>query len=331
MHPIKSGVIVGDKLGSLRYETIHSNNNKNDNEAIGSSVVASRSGSFCHNINGISERPVPIFCLDATSDALLVFSGAGDRYVTAWEKQDENQNWYSREKLGPHTGWVRDILYDSSRDVLHSIGCNCIETWKRSSGNGKWQHWKKSRIESSPTDGATLSSDLLCLGKFEEPYFLAGGVDGRVHLWDSDSMGTPILSFAAHQGRVNAIQRLSQNSSCILTAGNDGKIICWKYGDVDGRFQKACEFDLGESRVTCMWVTAWKGIDHVFCGTNNGEVALLSLENEPTSFQLVTIFQLASVPIVHAICVDAQEPSNVWIGHSNGLSIFSLASLTKLA
>lgn len=312
------GVVVGDKRGTIRLESL---------DLLDESLRPAAE-CFCkQNINGITERSVPVFCLDAASSN-LIFSGAGDRYVSIWKK--ENGNWFCNEKLGPHTGWVRDVLFDKSHNVLHSIGCNCVETWQLSDEDGKWHHLRKSSIESSPKEGATLSSDILCLCKFDEVYLLSGGVDGRVLVWDSPSMGTPLRSFTAHQGRVNAMEH-AEESSFVFTAGNDGKIKCWTCISEDGKFDVVDEFVMGESRVTSLCAIYVKGKDRILCGTNEGEVALLSLQKDGSSLKLETIIQLRQTPIVHAICISGQEEPHVWIGHSEGLAIFSLSSFTDLS
>lgn len=199
-------------------------------------------------------------------------------------------------------------------------------------GNGTWQHLQKSSIESSPVDGATLSSDLLCLCKFDKEHVLSGGVDGRLHVWNSVSMGTPVFCCTAHEGRVNAIERANQSRDYIFTAGYDGKVKCWRCIPRFEKVELVDEYAMGESRVTSLWTFHRKGTDYVLCGTNEGEVGLLSLRTEENTLKWETIFQLAQQSMVNAICVEEQENENphVWIGHSEGLSIFSLASFINL-
>jgi hypothetical protein len=103
------------------------------------------------------------------------------------------------QKLGPHTGWVKDmvLIEDDAEDAtegnnstvsssctLYSIGCNGIEIWKsytrgsdaavaqeEAREDARWRNAGKWTIESSAL-GCTLSSDLLCLAA-------QGGVGGR--------------------------------------------------------------------------------------------------------------------------------------------------------
>lgn len=100
---------------------------------------------------------------DATPFQL--FCGGGDRYISVWQHEQTDKNWRCSQRLGPHTGWVKDVLFDKHSHSLHSIGCNCIESWKRKVIEGStdltWKHTAKRAIESSIEEGATLSSDLL--------------------------------------------------------------------------------------------------------------------------------------------------------------------------
>ena len=321
---------MGDKRGELHlFEK--ANTKTEDAHPTGQSFLDG-------TINGeTTTRPSPIFSLDVAPDNTLVFSGAGNRYVSVWEKdKDDGKHWSCLEKLGPHTGWVRSVLYKEYTGRLHSIGCNCIESWCQMTDSGKWEHWKKSTIESSPSDGATLSSDLLCLCPMDDdtPYFVAGGVDGRLHVWNSHTMDAPLFSTAAvHDGRVNAMN-YSKKSGLLFTAGNDGTIRCWNCRVQEQCMEMVGEFNVGQdSRVTCIWVDDFGGSqDHIFCGTNAGEVLLSSLRNKSVPWKLATTFQLAGRPIVNSLCIqkDAQGKPNLWIGHSKGLSIFALDNFASL-
>jgi WD40 repeat protein len=185
----------------------------------------------------------PVYSLASSPFSETIFCGGGDRYISVWEKTINsgtldgcvNQYDYAQE-LGPHTGWVKDLLYDQRNALLHSIGCNCIETWDCS--ETPRQHKKKRSIENSPTIGTTLSSDLLCLCLVEnqpaecddnagmQPVLVSGGVDGRIHAWTSNldlscKSGKPLCSILAHDGRVNAAV-YSLSLSVVFTIGHDG-------------------------------------------------------------------------------------------------------------
>jgi hypothetical protein len=185
--------------------------------------------------SGSRRVPFPIYTLAFSKNKPkngVLFSGGGDRYVTVWRKQQQTSSsppqgrnedlWTTAsQKLGPHTGWVKDVYYDGVNEILHSIGCNCIESWKKMPTEKEndepilFSHWKKSTIESSPTAGSTLSSDLLCLcgttsirqgtnnenlgrSKMMDDLLLAGGVDGRIHVWNSKGMGNHLYSAGQH-------------------------------------------------------------------------------------------------------------------------------------
>ena len=197
-----------------------------------------------------------------------LFSGSGDRFITVFVGEEQQENgewkWSVRQRLGPHTGWVKALAMMGtssssssssfsnsigSRWLLHSIGCNCIETWEADSNNDGdvgsdddmsltipiWKHKKKRAIESSPDQGATLSSDLLCLAVWKE-WLISGGVDGRLHIWssDPDKPAKPLYSMAAHDGRVSAlgvvgpVTASSQEGFLLFSIGHDGQLQCRK-------------------------------------------------------------------------------------------------------
>ena len=363
-------VITGGKSGELDIFWI-----SNGTQAAGADVKVTleRFGYFVSGVNGQATlpavRPTPIYSLAHGGSSDLVVSGAGDRYVSIWERQ--GSNWYLQQRLGSHTGWVKGVLLDETNQIIHSIGCNCIETWRRkksihssSVGGERWYHESKTWIESCPTEGATLSSDLLCLAWLNHDFgmapgrrrfFGAGGVDGRLHVWESNALTTtmmgssnnknnncspPKLSVAAHAGRLNAMAHLKQ-SDYLYTAGHDGHVRAWSlrtlWNDDDdlGSFRAVYSFGHGihhhnvnnkadedalPQRVTALCALKMDGMDHVLAGTNTGEVTLLVLTTNDETLQSVSSFQLVGRPIVNAICLTGHETDpTICIGHSTGL------------
>jgi len=177
--------------------------------------------------------------------------GSGDRWISVW-KQNQLTGYEFMQKLGPHTGWVKSLVYDNRNRLLHSIGCNCIETWDCSNliqgnKNPMISRMAKRSIENSPTLGTTLSSDLLCLcllpaiDEGSSSLLVSGGVDGRIHMWLSNpthikktcettakpNSRIPLHTFLAHNGRVNAIV-YSSATKMIITAGNDGSLCAFR-------------------------------------------------------------------------------------------------------
>ena len=343
------GVVVGDKRGNLRVERLRRDKN---GTTIGKTIVSATP--FGRFVNGVTSRPTPIFCLatgdisgttdmDGDKGSHVLFSGAGDRFLSVWQRDDQGR-WVFSTELGPHTGWVRDILYIKQTNHLHSIGCNCIETWVPTSASnpepGQWQHWKKSSIESSPSEGATLSSDLLCLAASKDSHFFAGGVDGRVHVWDSTTMESPVHSFPAHQARLNALA--FSDKGLLYTGGNDGQVKAWQCDAKKGLFDQLAVYALENGRVTslalldlgsCGASTTVLDYEYVLCGTNEGVVLLLqSQPDKPSSLKLVTSFQLMHQPIVNSMCLhrEGHDENFLWIGHSAGLSVFPLSDFVNV-
>jgi WD domain, G-beta repeat len=178
----------------------------------------------------------PIYSLAANNDT--IFAGSGDRYISLWPllellpnaaKHNPKGAWWwgqhsvkAKQRLGPHTGWVKALAFDS--DCLYSIGCNRIETWTQNSvaqqrviGSSMMMNvdipprsWTPAAAAGSmvvkscvePNQACTLSSDLLCLAtcrvvvvvvvvdkdgsrRHEQCFSIlaVGGVDGRIHFY----------------------------------------------------------------------------------------------------------------------------------------------------
>jgi WD40 repeat protein len=275
-----------------------------------------------------SGLPYPVYSIAIDATGCLLFCGKGDRFVSTWMRSSDTKEWKSRERLGPHTGWVKDVVYMA--DHVHSIGCNCIESWKLSSsspGNNKWTHWNKSCIENCPEMGATLSSDLLCLSPYDQGAFFVGGVDGRIHLWDhSQSMKEPIDTISAHDGRINALLYL-QERGVLLSASHDGTIKCWNARSLLSGPLVATTLCIPDERVTSL--SAVQGTNTFVFGTHKGQVGVVSIEQENNDLSLVLESALVvdGQPVINALCAVPAEGSFRYalvIGHSLGMTISTL-------
>ena len=175
----------------------------------------------------ITNSSFPIYSM-AWKNGILA-CGGGDRYVTLYDTTTLDR-FTELQRLGPHTGWVKDTCFHSNNDwwllFLFSLGCNCVETWKLDKNNKSddWNHESTIRMNSCPTYGTTLSSDLLCTSTYQK-YLFVGGVDGRIHLLDTSNSNNILSSIPAHDGRVNQLLVLSQiNMLCSI--GHDGTFQC---------------------------------------------------------------------------------------------------------
>lgn len=143
-------------------------------------------------------HPSPIYSIEVDPSSSTLFCGGGDRFVSVWmpviqgNDASASANWHLVQRLGPHTGWVKDIYFDEESNVLYTIGCNYLYTWHRK--DDQWILRGQSSIQSDPVMGCTLSSDLLCLC-FVKSFRLviSGGVDGRIHLWDTLELTNPLF------------------------------------------------------------------------------------------------------------------------------------------
>jgi len=163
-------------------------------------------------------KPYPIYSLITCHRGKNMFCGGGDRYITIWSIHLDR--WSISQRLGPHTGWVKDLAFYKEQ-YLFSIGCNCIEIWDK---RNQYRHFKKIEVQSCSSFGATLSSDLLCLGVYGH-FLFAGGVDGRIHKWDIESEFKYHEAVSVHDGRINKMLLMNQ-MKILVSVGNDGYVRC---------------------------------------------------------------------------------------------------------
>lgn len=304
-------------------------------------------------------RPAPIFALACDDQQQFLFAGGGNGYTTVWQQrfvQRQRQvpvpngspvatpSWRWHQRLGPHTGWVKDLLYIPSTQTLHSIGCNRIERWQRSDTIW-WTHNQTVSIESSQL-ASTLSSDLLCLGAVgtEETstWFVSGGVDGRLHLWDANRGDRlPTASIAAHDGRVHAAV-VEPRSGILATASHDGSIQLWELAlstltPTSLRRLATWVVPDGVSRVTALTWYNDNGTytpSQLVVGTHRGRVYVLSVEqygSKATRVEVIVTnsYRLREEPVVHALAVIGEAPSRFVVGHSRGMTILPIRTTAK--
>jgi len=346
-----SSLVIGTKKGGIHYYC-HNQEINNDSGDNFDSVT-----DYCNKIepgeNGMDgwselkardyKTKYPIYSMAVVSqkgmnslpggqNGFFLCCGSGDRWISVWKVVNDDYNGNPRDenrstqtplfefvqKLGPHTGWVKALVYDDKNRLLHSIGCNCIESWDCSRINGDHlqsddddpslpiSHIAKRTIENCPAMGTTLSSDLLCLclitltvGSDDElsRLLVSGGVDGRIHLWISDHTmkrkdcissfhgRTPLHTILAHNGRVNAIV-YSSAIKTIFTVGNDGVLSVFRVS-LDKGFELISKLIIKDSlierssRLTTVSITKEVGRESKCClavGTSNGELHFVTTE-----------------------------------------------------
>jgi len=278
------------------------------------------------------QQSFPIYCIDSNPDGSTLFCGAGDRQVAVWNRQQDDVSGKSLVKsqsLGPHTGWVKDLEVDAQHQLVHSIGCNCIETWCWPPSGEEWVHKRKTTIESSPIAGCTLSSDLLCLqrvafGKELEQRILAGGVDGRIHVWESGTMNH-IGSFAAHSGRVNALSFLPQRE-LVLSGGSDGRLLGWDSRHLSAVSEPVVSWNFGDQvRITALSHVTHEADTIVLVGTNVGEIIVVELRDDHDESQSQRL-KLENDTAIYSFCPlpTAFGSMEVLVGHANGICVLEL-------
>lgn len=363
---------VGTKRGKLKRVSMKHNSNEcykedfTDIEDI-------------NDVNGKKLKPYPIFSLlntpkssNAKENDLL--AGGGDRFITVWETINKpnissvpsNKNtWTVKKQLGPHTGWVKDLASISSKTdiMIFSIGCNCIEVWKR---NKDYEHVCKLQIESSVGMGSTLSSDLLCLATYIKDndndsssyeYLFAGGVDGRLHRWALDGSSFVNAGVASsHDGRVNDILVCDQ-LKVLISIGNDAYVnvrpitsnpfeewsVASLYLDnsIISKSKNVVSSDntLESSTSSIIKIISMSIIKEdssgaiVAIGTSCGKVMLVEIIRSADDKLNVSLLEDRIICIendgaVHALdsfgTIDESNGCKVIIGHSGGLSIWNI-------
>ena len=303
----------------------------------------------------IHDSKYPIFSLavapscTSTAEVMCLFCGGGDRYISV-ARAKKNDEFECQQRLGPHTGWIKDLQFDdssSTEQCLYSIGCNRIESWKLAHHETIMFEKKMTRsIDNSPQDGATLSSDLLCLvivKSQEKNFLLSGGVDGRIHIWSTTgSHPSPDSSTRIHNGRVNRLV-FSPRSDLIFSVGHDG-VLCAS-GVVNNDDNSPC-LDLkctlhfpNSPRLSSLAVLdeADQAVD-LAVGTTDGAVFFVRV-NHDTKQEIPTITmdiigqeQIANEAMINAIVglrssklIDEESEllssCSILVGHGSGLDL----------
>ncbi|MGK3747639.1 MAG: hypothetical protein ACI8RD_008135 [Bacillariaceae sp.] len=217
---------IGNNNSVTKKEKIFDDNNKNNDDGILLyEEIISNNYSTKYPIYSIAVSSSSSSEIPSIEEDRLLFCGSGDRWISVWRKKvvgnngNNNGGFEFVQRLGPHTGWVKDLVFDKRNFLLHSIGCNCIESWDCSIIDNNntaptssfIRHVTKRTITNSPTLGSTLSSDLLCLclvptsditddeeSSSQLQLLVSGGVDGRIHLWFSDPTTTATTSSSSN-------------------------------------------------------------------------------------------------------------------------------------
>ena len=341
-------------------------------------------------------KQYPIYSMgsyyDKDRQLLGLACGGGDRFVTVWENDcnykddfmeksisgNDIQNWKVTSTLGPHTGWIKDLViepppspqqgskYQDRKIRMHSIGCNCIETWvycttkdsttssidnsiqdnNEISDHNTWKHYMKRTVDSCPLTGATLSSDLLCLcldiRNENDCLLYSGGVDGRIHQWHGDS-GTPIVSFPAHDGRVNALV-MANEAQFLISSGHDGIIKCWDvskhtcFGGVVGDPTEEKSFRTVDVKDRILAMTCIRESENhadMIVGTASGVLFSISAfrkedgsisMNMNQRYNMQQLSESSSSTSINALAVvapleDDLSEVDIIVAHANGLTI----------
>ena len=117
-----SSLFIGTKKGGIYWSDVphkpneNANNDKEiDDEMVRWSKLESKE----------YETKYPIYSMamaKSSCDEIFLFCGSGDRWISVWKLAANAVSGSDAEfvqKLGPHTGWVKDIVYDEKSQLLH--------------------------------------------------------------------------------------------------------------------------------------------------------------------------------------------------------------------
>ncbi|GAX17577.1 hypothetical protein FisN_18Lh228 [Fistulifera solaris] len=275
-----------------------------------------------HTEVNVTNGRYPILSMAIDETDRTIFCGGSDRFVTilpyAVTHPHDTSHHYSsiadKQRLGPHTGWVKDVLLAPS-NILYSIGCNCIESWQKQSDQ-KWKQGKRWVVDSDVVMGCTLSSDLLCLACQNDTLY-AGGVDGRIHVFRNEEYS----AMAAHNGRVNAVITTTiRGIDYIMSASHDGWVYQWKTHPVDHtRLECVQTFQSQERNTAIVSIRHDRNNDAeglFVVGTSRGTILLLS-----DSLELLQTFCLPE-PVTIMAFLHVPDDKMVLVAHSLGLGAF---------
>lgn len=305
-------VVCGTKEGSVQVLSL-------DDEDSGDCFV-------CYELNNITKKGTrsAILSMTVDEDSRTLICGGSDRFVTIWQLETvTTDNTRSRlilqqQRLGPHTGWVRDVLFVAEPDVLYSIGCNCIESWYKAPSNyqsnqqQQQQQWKQGKrwiVNSDPALGCTLSSDLLCLA-ITNGCLLAGGVDGRVHKFGTQGQS----AIAAHDGRINALEATHGG---VVSVSHDGWVHKWSLQQENNEHMNLKRVQSFQSNERNTAIVSLQINDNEECfvvGTSRGTILLLS-----DSLDLLAKYQLPQCSAITSL-LHVPHRQMVLVAHSQGLA-----------
>lgn len=160
----------------------------------------------------------------------------------------------------------------------HARGTGAFQVYEVSHGDIKLiQDIEKSKALKCGTFGAS---------NLQQRYFATGDFDGKMQIWNLESMELPVYSVKAHKEIINAIDgvggHVGEGAPEIATASRDGAVKIWDPRQKNDPVA-TMEAGAGEDKRDCWTVAfghAFNQSDRCVCaGYDNGDIKLFDLRN----------------------------------------------------
>lgn len=168
----------------------------------------------------------PFWCVAALGHDgdVVAFGSSGNHLVCADVDGDGVLKWRTRAEdvLGPHTGYVRSVVYSRALRRAYSCACNFAPSWI-------WDDVSKALRATPECEHLKLfTGDILKLCVFDDRVVFAGVADGTVHAFDVSRPETPKDLGTLGEARANGRGRVAAlaviGDKFIASGSHDGRL-----------------------------------------------------------------------------------------------------------
>jgi len=265
-----------------------------------------------------ARRRPPYWSAARTRDGAALIGTSGNYVLEcAYDVEAGERDWFrivGDEALGPHTGYVRDIVATSDGRSAWSCACNFAPRWN-ASDDGETFAPTSARDTLELFTGDILS---LAISEFEGVFVFCGVADGTIRAFDATSspptdMGVVGGASATFRGRVAALCVV--DDKLLVSGSHDGRVVVH-----DARVPSAPKIAEAE---------ALPGKVHDVCALEDGrilvagEFGLVTYENAHGRDGRLVIADDAFGGVRDGVRALARDESLVFVGTASG-DVFAL-------